>query len=307
MPAVFAVVPTFNPDAEAVDRLSVLSAQVDHVIVVDDGSSPVADPVLAAIVEAGHELVRSGSNRGIAAALNSGIELALERNADYVLTMDQDSILADGYVEACLAAFDLTVPATRLGIVLSDRVNGLPAIPARRSPEGLGLVDEGIQSGALVSAECLRVAGLMDESLVIDCVDTEFCLRAADAGFKLAVAPGTDMQHSLGHRAPLRPFGVQLRHGGRIARYQYHSPFRQYYIVRNNIDLILRNASRRPRWVGAVVKRELGPRATTIVSGPHRLRQVLAVLVGTVHGLVRRRGKIPGWLARALAIPPLRL
>ena len=302
MPAVFAVVPTFHPDSAVVERLSVLSAQVDHVIVVDDGSSAVSAPTLAAIEDAGHELLRSESNQGIAAALNRGIELALARRADFVLTMDQDSILADGYVAACLAAFDRTVPATRLGIVLSDRVNGQPAIPARRSPEGLGLVDEGIQSGALVSTECLRVAGLMDESLVIDCVYTEFCLRASDAGFKLAVAPGTDMQHALGHRAPLRPFGIQLRHAGRIASYQYHSPFRQYYIVRNNIDLILRNLGRRPRWVGAVVKREIGPRITTVVSGPHRLRQVLAILVGATHGIMRRRGKIPGWLARLVAI-----
>jgi rhamnosyltransferase len=305
MPTVFAVVSTFRPDPDVVGRLSVLAEQVDHVLVVDDGSPASAAPILASIEDAGHELVRNPTNRGIAVALNTGIRIALERGAEYVLTMDQDSTLDDGYVAACVAAFAMTVPATRLGIVLSDRVNGQPAIPARRSPEGLGLVDEGIQSGALISAECLRVAGLMDEALVIDCVDTEYCLRAADAGFKLAVAPGTDMQHTLGHRAPLRPFGIQLRHGDRIARYQYHSPFRQYYIVRNNIDLILRNVRKRPRWVGAVVKREIGPRVTTVVSGPHRLRQCLAIIVGGVHGLLRRRGKIPTALARVLAIPPL--
>ena len=98
--------------------------------------------------------------------------------------------------------------------------------------------------------------------------------------------------------AALRPFGIPMRHreSGLIATYQYHSPFRRYYIARNNIDLILRNVLRRPRWVGAVLRREMGGMIVSMVSGPQRIAQVLAITTGTVHGLVRRRGMIPGWL-----------
>ena len=300
MRTVFAVVPTFEPDLHVLERLSLLAVQVKHLIVVDDGSSAAASATLADIEKQGHELIRLPKNGGIAAALNTGIRVALARGADYVLTLDQDSVLGDGYVAACLRAFESTVQATHLGVILSDRINGQPAIPARFSPEGLGLVDEGIQSGAMISAGCLRSAGLMDERLVIDCVDTEYCLRVADHGFRLAVAPGTDMEHALGEMVPLRPFGLHNQHDVQTRLYQYHSPFRQYYITRNNIDLVLRNFRSRRRWTLAVVKRQIGPTYNAVTSGPHRAKHFVAVVVGAAHGIARVRGPIPPGLLRFL-------
>ena len=109
---------------------------------------------------------------------------------------------------------------------------------------------------------------------------------------------GTDIRHSIGRRAELRPFGVPLHHreSGRVATYQYHSPFRRYYIARNNVDLMLRNLSRRPRWVLTVLRRETAGMFVSMASGPERLAQMLAITVGTLHGLARRRGMIPNWL-----------
>ena len=299
MTTIFAIVPTFHPEADVIPRLQSLRAQVDRLVVVDDGSGPSADAVLSALDGIADRVVRSPDNRGIAAALNSGIRLALDAGADFVLTVDQDSDLPDGYVGVALDIFERANPVTRIGMVVVDAVNGRPAIPPWRSPEGFGLVPEAIQTGALIHASVLRTAGLLDERLFIDCVDTEFCLRAREAGFRIAVASGTDIQHSIGRRAPLRPFGVPVRHDdGRIATYQYHSPFRRYYIARNNIDLVLTYGPRHPRWALQVAKRETGGMVVSMVSGPQRLRQVLAILTGTAHGLIRRRGPMPKWLSR---------
>jgi rhamnosyltransferase len=226
------------------------------------------------------------------------VRAALADGADYVVNLDQDTDLPEDYVSIALGLFARGNPVTRLGIVCVDAVNGAPALPTWISPEGFGLVPEAIQTGFVISRECLETVGLFDERLVIDCVDTEYCLRVRDHGFRIAVARGTDIRHSIGRRAELRPFGVPLRHRrtGRIATYQYHSPFRRYYIARNNIDLILRNLTRRPRWVLAVLRREMGGMIVSMVSGPQRVAQVLAITTGTVHGLFRRRGMIPGWL-----------
>jgi rhamnosyltransferase len=303
VPQVIAVIPTFHPETEVVGRLQHLGAQVDGVIVVDDGSGAAADGVLGSIADAGVEVIRFSANAGIATALNAGVRHAIESGADYVLTVDQDTDLPGDYVAVGLEVFRRASIATRLGIVAADKVNGAPAIPVAISPEGFGLVPEAIQTGQLIARSCLEAAGLFDERLVIDCVDTEYCLRVRDNGFRIAVARGTDIRHSIGRRAELRPFGVPLRHrdSGRIATYQYHSPFRRYYIARNNIDLILRNLSRRPRWVLAVLKREMGGMIVSMVSGPQRIAQVLAIITGTVHGLCRRRGMIPDWLKTLIA------
>lgn len=297
MPNVIAVMPTYHPDDDAVTHAAGLGAQVDGVVVVDDGSGEGVSGLLDGIAATGAEVIRFPRNRGIAAALNAGMRRALERGADYVLTVDQDTVLPDDYVATALREFELANPVTRIGIVCVDAVNGAPALPTWTSPEGFGLVPEAIQTGFVISRECLETAGPFDERLVIDTVDTEYCLRVRDHGFRIAIARGTDIRHAIGRRAELRPFGIPMRHeDGRIATYQYHSPFRRYYIARNNIDLIFRYVRTQPRWVLQVVKRETGGMITSIVSGPQRLAQLAAITTGTAHGFVRRRGMIPGWL-----------
>lgn len=301
-PIVIAVIPTFGPDDGLLRGVHSLAPQVEAIIIIDDGSPAGSAEVLDSALAAGVEVIRSRSNLGIAAALNTGIRLALERGADFVLTVDQDTELPHLYVADCVAAFRIAAPETRLGIVCTDRVNGQPSIPERYTEEGLGLVREAIQSGFLISAECLAECGLFDERLFIDCVDTEYCLRIARHGYRIAVGPGTDITHTLGERAPLRPFGItRRREDGQPATYEYHGPTRRYFITRNNVDLYLRYARIRPRWVLSAAKRELSPTFTTIVSGPRRGRQLLATVIGAAHGLIRKRGPLSPGLRSLLA------
>ncbi|MGR0320256.1 glycosyltransferase [Agromyces sp. ZXT2-3] len=299
---VVAVVPTFHPDDRVVDNLRSLASQVDELIVVDDGTGPAADVVLRRIGDeiSNSRSIRLDRNSGIARALNVGVRAALEDGADFVVNTDQDTDLPGGYIASCLDTFARANRVTRVGIVCTDRVNGQPSIPTWYSPEGIGLVPEAIQSGFVISRECLETAGLFDERLVIDCVDTEYCLRVRDRGFRIAIAEDTDIAHALGEMVPFRPFGLTLAHrdGGHL--YQYHSPFRQYYIIRNNIDLVFRNFLRRRRWTLAVVKRQIGPTFDAIVSGPKRTKHLVATVVGGVHGLLRVRGPIPAGLLRYL-------
>ena len=298
-PHTIAVVPTYHPDASVESNVSAVARQVDKVIVVDDGSGPAANELLSRLPSS-TRVIRLDQNAGIARALNVGVRAALADGADFIVNIDQDTRLPDGYVASCLETFSKANPVTHVGIVCSDKVNGHPSIPTWYSPEGLGLVPEAIQSGFVISRECFEYAGLFDERLVIDCVDTEYCLRVRDRGFRIAVASGTDISHALGEMVPFRPFGIPLRHRNGAHEYQYHSPLRQYYITRNNIDLVFRNARRRPRWTLAVIKRQIEPTFDAVVSGPHRGQHAVAVAVGAAHGLLRIRGPIPRMLRRFL-------
>lgn len=298
MALIFGVMSTFRPDQDVVERALVHARLVDHLIVVDDGSPDSA--ILDSFTSDNIQVVRLNQNSGIAKALNTGLKIALGANADFILTLDQDSVLDKNYLSRVMDTFERAARATRLGVVLTDCVNHQPSIPPLYSPEGFGLVEEGIQSGLVVSAACLKDIGLLDERLFIDCVDIEFCLRARDRNWRVAVAPGSNITHSLGHMTPFRPFGRQKFRNGMAVEYQYHPPFRRYYIVRNNVDLCIRNVVKRPRWVLSVLRRELTPQIKVLISGPHVSQQWLASTVGLFHGLVRRRGKIPTWLTRAL-------
>jgi rhamnosyltransferase len=296
---VIAVVPAYHPDDGFPARLGALAAQVDRVIVVDDGTG--ADPggVFERITESGATLRRLERNSGIATALNTGVREALADGATHVVNLDQDTELPSDYVATAIDVFERANPVTNIGIVCVDAVNGAPSLPTWVSPEGLGLVPYAIQTGFVISRACLETAGLFEEGFVIDVVDFEYCLRVRDRGFRIAVAKGTCVQHAIGRFEELRPFGIPRRRpDGTIATYLYHPPFRRYYITRNTIDLLLRNFRKHPRLVVGTIRRENRRTIITILSGPKRIAQLLSFTVGTFHGLIRRRGMIPDWLRR---------
>jgi len=297
---VIAVVSTFRPNADLVDRLRLLARQVHSVIVIDDGSGETSTDILDRCASAGFEVQRNRHNSGIASALNDGTRLALNRGADFVLTVDQDSTLGLGYVSSCLSAFANPGADARLGVVCADLINDSPSLPEAFTTSGLGIVREAIQSGFLISRGCLEECGLFDERLFIDDVDTEFCLRIARRGFVTVVGPNTRIEHALGEQVVFRPFGRPVLRRGVPATYQYHQPFRRYFITRNNIDLYFRYALTKPRWVASSVRHEFVLSVATIVAGPHRARHLLAAAAGFLHGLLRRRGPLSPRLQRLL-------
>ena len=84
------VVPCFQVADHLPEVLLGVPDFVDHVIVVDDGSRD----DLAAVVAAAHDdridLLQHASNRGVAAAMVTGLRRALERSADLIVKMDGD-------------------------------------------------------------------------------------------------------------------------------------------------------------------------------------------------------------------------
>jgi len=279
---VVAVVPVFRPDGDVTARIERVLAQVAGVVVVDDGSGASLGPLAAGI-----EFIAHDRNRGIAAALNTGIARARQLGATHVLTLDQDTMLGDGYVATSLAAFERVV-GTRVGATAVDVVNATPSVPTWTSPEGIALAPEAIQSGMLIAVDCLDDAGELDERLFIDSVDREFCHRIRARGWALAIATGTSIEHRIGR--------LERQRDG--SEYEWHEPFRQYYIARNGIVVARRFRREEPEW-SKVMLRSTATEAWRIVrNGPRRLKHAIASAAGCVDGLLGRGGRIPRVLER---------
>ena len=229
---VVAVIPAYEPGPNLVDLVRCLSEQVTTVVVVDDGSPTWPDiPQRAAVV------VRHDSNRGIAAALNTGIREALtDADALAVLTVDQDSQLPARFVRRLLDTWrDAESAGVRVGLVAPQKVTGQPDQRPGRPP---------IQSGQLIPVTTLRRVGDFDERLFIDGVDDDYALRCLDAGLALVVAEGLTIGHRLG-----ATHDVTI--AGRTVTLTRSAPFRYYYLTRNRLWLVRRNARRHPRWAVA--------------------------------------------------------
>jgi glycosyltransferase involved in cell wall biosynthesis len=85
--AAVGVIPAFNEAASIADVVNGLRGTVEHVIVVDDGST---DGTAARAREAGAEVVEHGRNLGKGQAIRTGMARALEGGFTHVLFLDAD-------------------------------------------------------------------------------------------------------------------------------------------------------------------------------------------------------------------------
>lgn len=284
-PTIVAVVPVFGAPPELPRTVSALAAQVDHVVLVDDGSGTAAPMRFGP----GVEVVSLAENSGIAAALNVAIEHARARHATHVLTLDQDSSLDDGHVARLLAVLEAAEAR-------GDR-------PAGAAPGVVGgarvLVGAGgepfdpIQSGQLVPMRVFDELGGFRAELFIDAVDSEFTVRARAAGYRYVMDEQLSMAHALGEAVPLQVFGRPLVVLGRQRHVLYHSPARTYYMVRNSVWLSRRYGAGDRRWMRRRNRKMAELVIGSTLLAPDRWAQLAAVRAGWRHGRRGALGRIP--------------
>jgi glycosyltransferase involved in cell wall biosynthesis len=87
IPSIFVVIPAYNEERCVGGVVARLKQEFSHVVVVDDGST---DQTAALSRQAGAEVLNHLINRGQGAALKTGIDYALARGADIIVTFDAD-------------------------------------------------------------------------------------------------------------------------------------------------------------------------------------------------------------------------
>jgi rhamnosyltransferase len=208
-----AIVVTFNPERDVLLReFALLVPQVEKIWLMDNASIIPLDPWVSGLGLANKlELVQMPANLGLGAAQNAGIVLARAAGASHVLILDQDSEPMPDMVERLLAASDSLASAgvkvAAVAPVYADSATG-PAsgfvrlgwldFKKQTASPGQNVVETDfvISSGSLIPVSVLDEIGPMDESLFIDHVDTEWCLRAQSKGYKLFGVPGARMVHT---------------------------------------------------------------------------------------------------------------
>jgi len=239
---IFAVVVTYNPNFERLGRsVSILSACVERVIVVDNASRTEVPGELTRRTGMAIDSIVMSENLGVAVALNRGIERAIERGATHVLLMDHDSEPVPGMIDELVAALDelgKNHKVAAVGPTLVDsrtdeplpffRFGYLRLVKIRpAATEKYVRADHLMTSGTLVPVEVFKEVGPMMESLFIDYVDIEWCFRAQAKGYECFGVRDARLRHSLGNRT------FTYRWFGSVKQSHAHSPFRYYYMCRN--------------------------------------------------------------------------
>ncbi len=187
----------------------------------------------------GCTLITLGYNSGIAHAQNIGVAAALAAGASVLVFFDQDSKIEPGFLDRLVSAVipgtpeivsPLCVDDVTGSVLPSIRLNryGLPIPIHQANSSSRYPVDIVISSGTVATREVFDLAGTFDESLFIDFVDIEWCLRCRSRQIPIYVVPTAVMRHSIGTR--------QVRVGSLTIL--IHSSTRCYYQIRNSFVLL---------------------------------------------------------------------
>lgn len=120
--SVWVIVPAYNEEGAIGDVISSLRNTGYRILVVDDGSR---DGTADRAVEAGASVLRHMINLGQGAALQTGIDCALLRGADYIVTFDADGQHEVTEIGRLLAALNENEAEFALGSRFLGEVRGI--------------------------------------------------------------------------------------------------------------------------------------------------------------------------------------
>jgi GT2 family glycosyltransferase len=213
----------FNDSAECLESLRKTTYPNFEVMVVDNGS--VGDDVSLLKQRFGDSirLIVNDKNSGFAGGCNIGIKDALARGADYVVLLNNDTVVAPDFIEGLVRVaqsdervgiaggkvfcYELPELIWFAGGIINYRTG---RTPIRGSGEAdKGQFDEIVRvdwiSGCFmfISRDVLQAVGMLDERFFFGWEDVDLCVRAARKGFKVLFVPESRIWH--------KGFGINKR------------------------------------------------------------------------------------------------
>lgn len=230
----------FNPDKERfLKGFQVVKNQFDKIIIFDnvgDCENLIVDDKVIYITE--HQ------NKGIAYALNRIMECAQLYGYEWVVTLDQDTIVPENMTSK-FSAYTTTEHVAIISPQVIDKRRKYLTI--EDTDVDVKDIDFCITSASCTNIEVWEKLGGFDEFLFIDFVDNDYCKRAKIAGFRILQIPSLVIDQEFGKISLKSPWKVKfymylskITHNKNVAKFSYHkevSPFRVYYIHRNLIYL----------------------------------------------------------------------
>ena len=213
----------FNDSAECLESLRKTTHPNFEVMVVDNGSG--GDDVSLLKQRFGDfiRLIVNDKNAGFAGGCNIGIKDALARVADYVVLLNNDTVVAPDFIEGLVRVaqsdervgiaggkvfcYELPELIWFAGGIINYRTG---RTPIRGSGEAdKGQFDEIVRvdwiSGCFmfISRDVLQAVGMLDERFFFGWEDVDLCVRAARKGFKVLFVPESRIWH--------KGFGINKR------------------------------------------------------------------------------------------------
>lgn len=228
------------------------SGEKDYQIIVVDNASPDDSVAVLEAAQKDHNfiLIKSDVNGGFSAGNNLGIQYALEHDTDYVLLLNNDTIVTANFLDELLKPFAKYPDCgATIGKILynQDRSKiwygggAMDPQTARTQHFFYDEIDHGqadkeqsvsFATGCCLclSAKTIKDVGLLDDSYFLYEEDVDYCYRIAKAGYQIIYHPQAVIYHKVSAST------------GRA------SATTQYYSIRNKYLLIQKNYPQKIKW-----------------------------------------------------------
>lgn len=218
-----AVIITYNPNINVLkSNIDAIESQIFELILVDNGSKNIVD-ITNEVNKV--RIISNVENKGVATATNQAMEYFNSQKFDWVLTLDQDTIVPS----TLISNFIKFIHVEDVGILAPVYIDrNSPEKRKQNTDNQLTEVSNPIASGALIKLSAWEAIDGFDDELFIDRVDDDFDLRLIKKGYRLFQVNSECISHEIGS---IKTFKI-----GRInIKIFNHSPVRKYYISRNAI------------------------------------------------------------------------
>ncbi|MBB6005615.1 glycosyltransferase family 2 protein [Arcicella rosea] len=225
-----AVVILYHPTVKTLENIKTYASVLDQVYAFDNTEE--GSVIKNSLMEIPNiSYFNDKHNAGIAKRLNTAAQIAINDGFDWLLMMDQDSSF--NYSTFNLYRDNISNYPDKNQVAIfgpnfsREQQNSFETI----IPEEVSAL---ITSGSILNLSAYQQIGMFDEALFIDGVDTEYCLRAQNSGFKIVQLFNIFLKHELGEsvrRASIKTLYLVKKTKA------IHSPIRCYYIYRNNLYL----------------------------------------------------------------------
>jgi rhamnosyltransferase len=223
----YGVVVWYNPTQSELNNIATYVNEIEKLFIVDNSTKDNA----AMLHECNYpnvQYIPLQQNVGIATALNIACKLALKENAEWMLTMDQDSAFEKGGLEQFINEANTFEHQAQVGIfaprysVVGALQNNNPVMKHFKEEKEMVMM-----SGNLLNLSAYVKVGVFRDDFFIDIVDIEFCWRLLRQKYKIITVCNAILHHALGE-------GVMVTSFFGIKKYfDDHIPLRKYYLARN--------------------------------------------------------------------------
>lgn len=193
-------------------------------------------------------VIGEGRNMGIGHALNEIFSAADADGYDWVVTLDQDSIMPVGII----SDYEQHL-SEEIGILCPQVIDKRREYMNTSSKEGITELEDTITSASCTSIAAWKTIGKFDEWLFIDLVDNEFCKRLVVNNFKILRLNRWILDQEFGNIESKSKLVTKfwltvgrLLHSTNVAKLSYkkHVDLQRVYYTNRNIIYVNRKLSK---------------------------------------------------------------